>query len=623
MSDPEWMDRLKAFCALVESEDYGTALSHSKSLLEDRPHAAASAANDNNNDVEAVRRAVLHAHIRCLLETEDFVKLREIIEQHQLQTELETTYQYTLYRLKEYQAMEDLPSDTLLEKASSLQKHLTAQKFHHLNKVDEALKLYLDLIRKCNDPEELEQLVVNAAALLVNQSVPYVRTPHSLEDTIQNIVNDAGKCPVDLVYNYGMLLAIQGERCGRTILQSATADAPTSPERSDLTQLLDWSVLCMSGTPNPSLCFPSTPTEKHSVWQSRLVSYNAAVDLLRQRKFAECHKAAKDLLASSSSSSRMSGATTHPHLPHNNLWWISRVAVLHAHCDRSKANEVLRGALERVKAFDSGSEDASSIAVRDAAWLYLESHRATLAGESLEVSRLPPSLQSSPGVVATRIRQGDESVEFSTAQQADHHLNSKEYTEAAALYRQLLEESHDPVWKARLVTALSHTDPEAAMELWSEASLHVATSDGMNGATLEQQELPRLKTLSRPNPEGSHNKPPKKSREQVLRRRAKQRDAHLSQLEAKGVYRRDRPTQPDPERWLPRVERSYGRKKRGGPKTHKGAQGGVSEKDAARLDVAARQTEGASYSHSGAPSTAHISATSGSTAGGRKAGRRK
>jgi hypothetical protein len=112
------------------------------------------------------------------------------------------------------------------------------------------------------------------------------------------------------------------------------------------------------------------------------------------------------------------------------------------------------------------------------------------------------------------------------------------------------------------------------------------------------------------------------TRDKVLRQRARKREAHLKELEAKGQYNPDRPSVPNPERWIPKHERS---RSRGGGKgsrgnhqgTNRSAQGGGSQADALRLDAAARRA-GTAPSPTG-PSTANLKVSS----GGRKGGRRR
>ena len=92
---------------------------------------------------------------------------------------------------------------------------------------------------------------------------------------------------------------------------------------------------------------------------------------------------------------------------------------------------------------------------------------------------------------------------------------------------------------------------------------------------------------------------------------------------------------PDPERWIPKSQRSYNRRGgrgRGRFKSNIGAQGGGAgpgmEKDAAKLDVAARIAAKSSSSGDGGdkqPSTANIKVSSSGIVrkgkGGKKSGR--
>ena len=112
----------------------------------------------------------------------------------------------------------------------------------------------------------------------------------------------------------------------------------------------------------------------------------------------------------------------------------------------------------------------------------------------------------------------------------------------------------------------------------------------------------------------SNRKKKKKSKEAVLRQRAKKREAHLSKLQQEGKYNPDRPMKPDPERWIPKNQRSYAKRGRKGRHKFVGAQGagGGADKDAAKLDAAARaaaKAEGKD-SASNKPSTAHLAVSS-------------
>lgn len=95
----------------------------------------------------------------------------------------------------------------------------------------------------------------------------------------------------------------------------------------------------------------------------------------------------------------------------------------------------------------------------------------------------------------------------------------------------------------------------------------------------------------------------KKNRERTMKNRAKKRAAYLAALEVKGKYDPNRPVKPDPERWLPKNQRSYNKKGRKNRNNFSGAQGagGGAQKDAAKLDAAARAAAGPS-----ALSTKHL-----------------
>jgi hypothetical protein len=186
-------------------------------------------------------------------------------------------------------------------------------------------------------------------------------------------------------------------------------------------------------------------------------------------------------------------------------------------------------------------------------------------------------------------------------------------------------------------------DPQQAIAIWADgrdalSPDHLSpprlVDEELNGAELEQRELPRLKTHRATIPGGGattggqssgfSSKSSQKDRDAVLRRRAKKRETYLSGLEAKGLYNKERPTNPDPERWLPKVERSHYRrtKKGAGSAGNKGSQGGVSEKDAAKLDVVARQQQLQQGRDTATASTAHLVATSQGGVG-RKGGRKR
>ena len=270
---------------------------------------------------------------------------------------------------------------------------------------------------------------------------------------------------------------------------------------------------------------------------------------------------------------------------------------------------------------------------------------------------LPDSIRTRPAVIASvslmHQQLGNEEKAQRTMKEAgddqglaNFYMSQGRYEEAAAIYESACEKNpNDSVACAQLVQALSYTDAKRSRDIWErlcsktglDPNANQDEEPEVNAADLETRESPRLKSSRKPvilppgiptNEKANAVDKGKKSHEAVLRQRARKREVYLTKLEEKGLYRRDRPSKPDPERWLPKYERSYARRRRNRGATsqqHKGAQGGVSEKDAAKLDVAARQASRASGESgplTSGRSTAHMTVST-SGAIGRKAGRRK
>lgn len=78
----------------------------------------------------------------------------------------------------------------------------------------------------------------------------------------------------------------------------------------------------------------------------------------------------------------------------------------------------------------------------------------------------------------------------------------------------------------------------------------------------------------------------------VARKRTKRRDAHLAKLRSRSDFNASIGLlPPDPERWIPKKQRSYGKRgRRGRNNRFVGAQGAghATDKDALKLDAAAR-----------------------------------
>ncbi|RHY28481.1 hypothetical protein DYB32_005948 [Aphanomyces invadans] len=221
-------------------------------------------------------------------------------------------------------------------------------------------------------------------------------------------------------------------------------------------------------------------------------------------------------------------------------------------------------------------------------------------GKAADALRLIPEIQHTPGTVATLVALYDAALDAKSSaaivDAAVNHSSSAvllegdgiaklrqgQYAEAAAAFARLLDLSDvEPERRVRClaycVVALSYVDP-------SGASTRAATLPAIQSSNLSVEDL--VRRAPRPRAPAAKKK---ENRERVLRKRAKRKAQFIASLKAKPDYN---PliglVNPDPERWIPRKQRSRrGRKNRG---KFVGAQGSGmgAQKDALKLDAAAR-----------------------------------
>mmetsp|Transcript_10674 Transcript_10674/g.19947 ORF Transcript_10674/g.19947 Transcript_10674/m.19947 type:complete len:785 (+) Transcript_10674:114-2468(+) len=208
------------------------------------------------------------------------------------------------------------------------------------------------------------------------------------------------------------------------------------------------------------------------------------------------------------------------------------------------------------------------------------------------------------------------------------------YDDAAMIYESILGSNSDLCYEdkvecqAGLIKSLSHIDIEKTIELAKEFGFLDDDGDddlSVNGEDLEAIEIPRLGKGSKGSSHLRHilisrkqerKQSNKHSKDSILRRRARKRDVYLEKMQKEGKYNPDRPTKPDPERWVPKNQRSYNRRGRKGRNKFLGAQGGGTgfgaEKEAAKLDAYARAAAKAAGKDltNGKPSTAHLAVSS-------------
>ena len=404
--------------------------------------------------------------------------------------------------------------------------------------------------------------------------------------------------------------------------------------------------------------------------QKRLYHYNQAILGLKSNQYPLVKLNCTMLLKSFQKNNKKNGNKSHHHDDDDDddeEWWKSRVQVLEARAldqqgKRAEGQKLLRQALA---ALQSSSSSTATSSMSDAmsnnsnsntidlaiAWIQL--HLAQLEGKldspqhRLEcLESLPTRIVQSRAVVATRAalyqKLGQSFPEGLLLEQdaADLLLLQEKYQEAAPYFAKQNDgrTGEDVTNRVKYVLCLSHTDPLQAIQVWKDLGIDdidngddttMTATTKLSGEELEQMPLPLIKTARNSAAlsivPGVTSKS-RKSHDSILKRRAKLRERYLASLDQQQQEQRvigsttapavashvtaRRP--PNPDRWIPKYERSKNRR-RG---QHKGAQGGFTEKDAAKYDVAARNAAAAAQGYnnsstSGKHSTAHIAAVAG------------
>jgi len=399
---------------------------------------------------------------------------------------------------------------------------------------------------------------------------------------------------------------------------------------------------------------PSPPTN-WTLLQKCMFYDSVALVALSAGQHANCRYALKQI----GSLLKLNSASSKSNTPQQ-WWWQSRIHVMEAYClvrekKEDQAMTLLQTAIKTLEKTSANDETAQY------ALAYMKLHSNVLEVEEKNMSNvndciellegLPTMIRQKRAVIATLASLYNESGGQDTssttvldeASNADLCMAQGNYAKAAELYDILLSNGNDStkemMWKAQHVQALTYVDVEQAQTLWEVIKMEnnndeEEDSDFPDVELLEEAELPRLKIKSRASTtttststtdgsaststaSGSQKKSSsqKKSHESILRRRAKRRQVYL---ESKGIPESQKP---DPERWIPKHER-YGRRRGrgrgGGGGPVKAHQGGGSQKDAAKLDAAARaQAKAAGIEDpSGSRSTAHMSVAGGPKRGG-------
>jgi len=363
------------------------------------------------------------------------------------------------------------------------------------------------------------------------------------------------------------------------------------------------------------------------------------------------------------------------------LWWESRADVILAYVQQAQskykdASARLNESLDSIKEASNSSSSSSPSVIIDHAFAHVLLHRFVLEqqqqqqgsiGKKLKeqerqqrelfkvLKSLPESIQARPAVqlmlgdlAATVVdsSNGNEKrkkdAPKSPLEEANHLFGQAQYEDACKLYEGALSSS--PGFcdsQLRYVQALAMSGQhEASQALWESLECALSLEDNTStkrsiaplpdGTALEIKALPRgsasrstsiSKKIEANNSAAADNQndeADKPSREKTIRRRARKREAYLKELEKKGLYNPDRPAKPDPERWIPKHERSRSRRGRNNNANCRSAQGGGSNLDAQRLGLDAAARRAGKVSTSSGPSTAGIKVSSSTRKGGRR-----
>merc|ERR1712232_75144 len=276
------------------------------------------------------------------------------------------------------------------------------------------------------------------------------------------------------------------------------------------------------------------------------------------------------------------------------------------------------------------------------------------------LNELPPTIQQKPGYISTMVslykhynqdaqavtylKQATDSI---TRIQSDLYFINGNYKSASDIYYKLYQqmslsqeehEDESTTILANLIICYSFIDVDKAEETVGLLPvLHEEIDTEWSALTGDQLENLDIPTSSKRRVARQDNKTDstKLSRKQALnkKKRTRKRQVHLEKLQAEGKYNPEKPTTPDPDRWLPKYMRT-GRKYRSSyhhtnTKNMIGSQGTgvVSSKDMKKLDVAARvaASKDSSSTKSKTASTAHmkISKSDAGVRKGTRGGRRR
>ncbi|KAG6602870.1 Signal recognition particle [Phytophthora cinnamomi] len=583
------------------------------------------------DDVDAVK-------VKCvaLIRLEKFDKALELAVKYDF---LATEKAYCLYRLKQDDDALKLLSGGDLQAQSTAQLHLAAQLHFRKGNYDQSIRIYELLLTRAPEGDDLLELQTNLLAAYASAG-----RSHELKD--REIPIDDG---FEVAFNKSFIaiqsgdweaaeeLLLTAERlCRDTFVAEGASEAEIEEEAAVIKTQIAF-VKQMRGDLDGAL------SDYRNVLKLKLrnravgaVASNNIVTIRKDRDVMDSFKRLKNIDAAVLSD-KLNPTQQEAILTNRTLLL----------CLMNKTEEC-RESLEALKKQFPSSKSIADIVVlltiKDQsagaaveqlqddmsvggrlglAHVYLTEGQVLKAAECI---RSIEQLAHSPGTVATLVALYEQAGDSASAQAVlesalVHHrasdytseqamkiregdcwykIQKKQYREAADAYLELLEgETAGALDRdlrlrsmASLVVALSFCDAEAAEARC--AMLPAVEESGVDPSELEKQ-APRSNRLAAKfadtGDKKSERKRAAKSPESIARKRAKRREAHLANLRASPDYNASIGlVNPDPERWIPRKQRSHGKRGRRGRNRFVGAQGAGmgTEKDALKLDAAAR-----------------------------------
>ncbi|ETL89285.1 hypothetical protein L917_11757 [Phytophthora nicotianae] len=583
------------------------------------------------DDVDAVK-------VKCvaLIRLEKFDKALELAVKYDF---LNTEKAYCLYRLKQDDEALKLLEGGDLEALSTAQLHLAAQLHFRQGNYNQSICIYELLLSRAQEGDDLLELQTNllAAYASAGRSQELKDREIHIDDGFEVAFNKSFVAIQSGDWGAAEELLLTAERLCRDTFEAEGASEAEIGEEVAVIKTQQAFVKQMRGDLDGAL------SDYRNVLKLKLrnravgaVASNNIVTIRKDRDVLDSFKRLKNIDASVLSD-KLSPAQQEAILTNRALLLcllnkteecreslevlkkqfpssksIADIVVLLAIKDQSAA-----GAIEQLQG------DVSVGGRLGLAHVYLTEGQVLKAAECI---RSIEQLAHSPGTVATLVALYEQAGDSASAQAVlesalAHHkagdytseqamkiregdcwykIQKKQYREAADAYLELLEgETAGALDRdlrlrsmASLVVALSFCDAEAAEARC--AMLPAVEESGVDPSELEKQ-VPRSTRLAAKfadtGDKKNERKRAAKSPEAIARKRARRREAHLANLRARPDYNASIGlVNPDPERWIPRKQRSHGKRGRRGRNRFVGAQGAGmgTEKDALKLDAAAR-----------------------------------